>query len=107
MWVHPKGPLCHLPAVTEVSVENLSCGLCVLPTPTASSIDPDAPPAEDAGWVLGRMLSTGQAARQRRAAEYQMPLPASASESASPWQLALPDAPRTQDRHVTAAQPPS
>lgn len=59
MWVHPKGPLCHLPAVTEVSVENLSCGLCVLPTPTASSIDPDAPPAEDAGWVLGRMLSTG------------------------------------------------
>lgn len=53
--------------------------------------------------MLGRMLSTGQAARQRRAAEYQMPLPASASESALPWQLALPDAPWTQDRHCSPA----
>lgn len=60
-------------------------------------------PAEDAGWVLGRMLSTGQAARQRRVAEYQILLPASASESASPWQLALPDAPRTQNCHCSPA----
>lgn len=40
---------------------------------------------------------------QRRAAGYQMPLPASACESASPWQLALPDAPWAQHRHCSPA----
>lgn len=111
-WLYvgaPQGPsvksmrnhVCHLPAVTEVSVENLFCGLCVLPTPTASSDDPDARRGCRVG--AGQDAEYRQAAGQRRAAEYQMLLPASASESASPWQLALPDAPWTQDRHCSPA----
>lgn len=40
---------------------------------------------------------------QRRAVGYQMPLPASACESASPWQLALPDAPWAQHHHCSPA----
>lgn len=69
-----------------------------LPTPTATS-NPGPQQRLQGGCWAGCSVP----ARQRRAAGYQMLLPASASESSSPWQPALPDAPWAQHRHCSPA----